>query len=252
MLNDTNYLIRLDDASEYMNFDKWDAIMAIFKIHGIFPLIAMIPECCDNEVMFGPANPERYNSFIKECVSANCAFALHGYTHELHNTKNNILDVNQYAEYTDMSFSAQKTMIEKGFTYLESMGIKDRFFVAPAHGFDQNTLAVLQELSKDVVISDGYFNWPGYSNGLLWLPQQLWKPLNKPKRGVWTICLHPSNMSDDEITELNEFIIKEKDKFLSFKDIVNQEWKELSLFDFFISKMRVKWLRIKKIILSFI
>ncbi|MUK26519.1 DUF2334 domain-containing protein [Aliivibrio fischeri] len=249
MLNDTNYLIRLDDASTYMDFDKWNTIIEICKEHGIAPLIAIIPKCNDNEVMFGPEDIDQFDDFINNCLSANCSFALHGYTHELHNTNDNIIDVNQYAEYTGVSFSEQKKMIESGFEYLESKGIQDRFFVAPAHGFDHTTLAVLGSLSKDVVISDGYFNWPGYSDGLLWLPQQLWRPLSKEKRGLWTICLHPNNMTKEDISAFKAFIIKDNNNFLDFNFVANQEWKKLSYLDFFLSKMRIRWLKIKKFII---
>ena len=41
------YLIRLDDACEYMNEDKWDKIESLFDSLAVKPIVSVIPHCED-------------------------------------------------------------------------------------------------------------------------------------------------------------------------------------------------------------
>ena len=43
------YLIRLDDASEYMNVDNWAMIEELLEKYGIKPIVGIIPKNEDKE-----------------------------------------------------------------------------------------------------------------------------------------------------------------------------------------------------------
>ena len=38
------YLIRLDDASEYMDVERWRHVECVLDKHGVKPLVGIIPE----------------------------------------------------------------------------------------------------------------------------------------------------------------------------------------------------------------
>ena len=54
--------------------------------------------------------------------------------------------------------------------------------------------------------------YPFSESGMTYIPQQLWA-LKKYPLGIWTVCLHPNNMS---ILEINNFEKSLNDHF--FKD----------------------------------
>ena len=52
----TKYLFRVDDVSEFMDFDKFDKLKKIFLKHNVKPLIAVIPENRDKKIHFLESN----------------------------------------------------------------------------------------------------------------------------------------------------------------------------------------------------
>ena len=63
----------------------------------------------------------------------------------------------------------KKKMIKKGLRLLRAKGLNPRFFAAPAHGFDLNTLKVLKDINFKC-ISDGFFAEACIRDGLTWIP----------------------------------------------------------------------------------
>ena len=53
---------------------------------------------------------------------------------------------------------------------------------------------------------------------MTYIPQQLWS-LKKYPLGIWTVCLHPNNMSNLEINKFEKCINDDffKDKFINSK-----------------------------------
>ena len=46
------YIIRLDDASHFSNFKKWNKIERILDKYNIKPIVAVIPENMDNSISY--------------------------------------------------------------------------------------------------------------------------------------------------------------------------------------------------------
>ena len=80
-----------------------------------------------------------------------------------------------------------------------------------SHTFDLNTLSAIKENSDIEIISDGISLNPYFYKNLLFIPQQLWYPKRLPF-GLWTICIHPNDMEEEQIHELDK---KLSDRFFS-------------------------------------
>ena len=50
------YLIRLDDASHFSNLEKWDRIEYILNRYNVKPVVAVIPNNMDNNLMYSTIN----------------------------------------------------------------------------------------------------------------------------------------------------------------------------------------------------
>jgi hypothetical protein len=122
-------------------------------------------------------------------------------------------------EFAGVAQERQHQWIEKGREILCGHGLEPEIWVAPRHGTDQATLAAL--LSQGLaVLSDGFAANPFRDRGVLWIPQQLWGPIEK-RSGVWTICLHANTASDALCEELREFLSRFADQFTSVDQVLS-------------------------------
>jgi hypothetical protein len=96
---------------------------------------------------------------------------------------------------------------------LRGRGLRPQVFVAPRHGLDQVTLRVLREEGIGLV-SDGFARRPFRHFGLIWIPQQVWGPVEK-KSGLWTICLHSNSATDEDVATLEAFLERFSGQFIS-------------------------------------
>jgi len=77
-------------------------------------------------------------------------------------------------------------------------------WMAPNHAFDYATLSALNSCGF-TALTDGISLFPCKRNGIICVPQQLWKPLWVPT-GVITICLHTNEISTQEIRAIRRFL----------------------------------------------
>ena len=94
-------------------------------------------------------------------------------------------------------------------------GIKTDVFMAPAHSFDCNTLAALTDETAITTITDGFSLHPYYKDNFWWVPQQLWKFRWMPF-GIWTICLHPNQMTNDEMARFEKDLLTYRQRCIAF------------------------------------
>jgi len=206
----SKYIIRLDDASEYMNFEKWNPYFKIFEQYNIFPIIAVIP--CNRDPKMLNSNPDKnFWDKVRDWQKKNYVIALHGYEHLYSNANPGIMGINKYSEFAGINLQTQISMLQNGLAKFNSEDIYTNMFVAPAHSFDKNTIKALIYVGINY-ISDGFFLNPIFKNGINWIPQQLWKPIKKNK-GVWTICVHPETESEAKYYEIKNFIENNLDNF---------------------------------------
>jgi len=230
------YIIRLDDATPTMDWNKWNKIFQILDKYNIKPIIAVIPNNEDQKMIIDKYNKNFWNE-VRLWQDKGYHIAMHGYNHKYITQKSGIIPINKLSEFAGVDINIQKEKIKKGWEIFLKHNIKPDIWIAPAHSFDYNTLKVLKE-TDIFIISDGIAFYPYNKYNFYWLPQQLWWYVEK-QEGIWTICLHPNNMNDNKILELEQIIKNNIDKFqidinklyktfenrnLNFKDKLYYRW----------------------------
>ncbi|ADK83329.1 DUF2334 domain-containing protein [Sediminispirochaeta smaragdinae] len=212
------YILRLDDANPCMDRSKWGKVETIVNACGIKPLVAVVPDNRDPKLAKEAEDPFFWPR-VKGWKDRGWDIALHGYQHVLHQSFGGLVPINRRSEFVGKDLSEQKLMIGTGYSILAEKGVIPTVWVAPAHGFDRDTLRALKAETPIRVISDGLALQPFMYLGFSWIPQQLWGPVER-NCGVWTICLHPNNMNGDEFDRLEDFCKQHAEQFISVSDIV--------------------------------
>ena len=179
----SQYILRLDDASDYMDVEKWQRMEDILDRYGIKPLVGVIPDNRDSSLT------ETYKQL-----------ALHGCYHKYTTEEGGINPVNKRSEFAGVPLDKQKEMIRHGVDILKSHNIEPKVFFAPSHTFDENTLIALKEESNIRIISDTIANDVYLENGFYFIPQQSGR-VRKLPFNVCTFCYHPNIMKNDDFEE---------------------------------------------------
>ena len=66
--------------------------------------------------------------------------------------------------------------------------------------------------------------------------------------GYWTYCFHPNTMTNEDLLDFENFIIRNHSKFISFKDIEIDFSRKLNLFDRIYSFLYFKYRFIKTLV----
>ena len=238
------YLFRLDDACEQMNLSKWQSIEAIFNKYEIKPIVAVIPENKDQNLIHQDRIPDFWN-LVRNWEKNGWTIGMHGYQHVFHkiSKSQSIIPYYDRSEFSGLSLEIQKNKIKQCLNIFLSNKINPTVWVAPAHSFDAVTLKAISEETDIKIISDAISLYPFCRDGLYFIPQQLWN-IKWKLFGIWTVCLHPNNMSEQDIKDLDQKLMatKMQQKTISVSDIP-LFYKEESIFDEVFSI--VYWLRYK-------
>lgn len=220
------YFFRLDDIAPNMNWENFYWLRKLFKQRGVKPLLAIIPDSQDPELLKYPGNPDFWG-IINELYHDGWIITQHGYQH-LYKTKDGgILNINFRSEFAGLDFQAQNYQIAAGKQIMREKSIDPEIFVAPSHSFDKNTIRALLQNGFNY-ISDGIALYPFKKRGLIWLPQIFWRP-RKFMAGLITIALHPNTMSREDLVVLQNFIEVNRNKIGNFSELT--EWhKEAGFF----------------------
>ena len=240
------YLIRLDDAHPSMHKERWRRVQDICLNYNIKPMIAVIPDNKDKGLVYSSFDQNFWSDL---CLKQNIGWTigLHGYQHNLRPSSKGLVPINNYSEFTSIDMPIQGKMISDGLKILQDFNLEPEVWIAPAHGFDKNTIKALLQYSNIRIISDGLSFRPYVRYGMNWIPQQLWRGRSM-WFGTWTLCLHPSNMSDDEINSFERFAKINKQKIVSVKHI---RFNKFSLIDWIISFLFSSLLKIKQVAKKF-
>ena len=213
------YLLRLDDACPTQDRQKWDAIEGVLRRHLIRPIVAIIPANADRSLMRDQPDTSFWQR-ARSWESDGWMIALHGYSHSLRSSGRGMVPVGRRSEFVGLPRDEQRKRVREGVRLLAAQGITPEAWVAPAHGFDRFTLEALTAESAIRVISDSFARRPIVRHGFVWIPQQLWHP-REMARGLWTICLHPNEMNDTSIQNLDTFIAGRRTFFIDPKAAVS-------------------------------
>ncbi|HEY3703629.1 MAG TPA: DUF2334 domain-containing protein [Terracidiphilus sp.] len=197
------YLLRVDDLCPTVHRERWERLRALIEEFGLRPILAVVPANEDRELDASPADQTFWRQ-MRALQGAGAAIALHGFSHTCSASGRSLVPVHRTSEFAGISFERQRERIACGMAILRGHGLDARLFVAPRHGFDNNTLRALQEEGIGL-LSDGFTRVPFVRGGLTWIPMQLWAPVPRSS-GVWTICVHPNTLHDAQIAELRTFL----------------------------------------------
>lgn len=212
------YIIRLDDASEHMNIEKWVRMKKLLDKHGIKPIIGIIP-CNKDPELLQFDEIQDFWKLMRKWQQEGWIPALHGYTHVFETNEGGINPVNNMSEFAGIPLEKQKDKIRQGYIKLKSEGLSPVVFFAPAHTFDENTLKALEEETDIRVISDTIASDVYYMKPFYYIPQQSGRVRRLPFRTV-TFCYHPSIMKDSDYERLERFIGSFGDSFVDYDHIL--------------------------------
>jgi predicted deacetylase len=225
-----NYLVRLDDACETMDSQKWQKIEDVLQKYNIKPMVGIIPNNNDETLMIDKADDgfwdKAFNWQKKEWT-----IALHGYDHVYVTQEGGINPVHKKSEFAGLSLKEQEEKVAKGFAILQDKNLDVKFFFAPSHTFDENTLKALYSKTSIRRVSDTIARFPYKKGEFVIFPQQFgyFRTINIP--GYWTFCFHPNSMKNDDFDLVDLFIKKNKDKFISFDEIETEKLTSKSIMD---------------------
>lgn len=217
-MGNSHYLIRLDDACPTMDKQRWNRIESILDSFGVKPMVGVIPANADPKQKVDKPDPNFWAK-VKNWEDKGWAIALHGYDHLYISNNGGINPLWNRSEFAGVALEEQKEKIRKGVEILKSKGLNPKYFFAPSHTFDLNTLKALDECTDIRIISDTIATKPYKWNGFIFIPQIGGHCRDMKFNGIWTFCLHPSGMDENAFKNLEKFLLKNQDKFTSFSNI---------------------------------
>ena len=208
--------VRLDDITPDMDWEKFRRLEKLLDKYHIAPLIGIVPDNQDPNLMRSPAMPD-FDAQIKTWEAKDWVFAMHGWKHIYTTQKGGLFPLNNFSEFAGVPKNKQREMIYDGKERLQKMGVITNIFMAPAHSFDKNTLVVLKEAGFKY-ITDGFGEVPYEWRGLTFLPIafQKSKDIEKPE-GYTTLVFHTNTMNDQDFENFEKTLEKHKDDFISYK-----------------------------------
>jgi len=209
----TRYLLRLDDACPTWDAVRWERVLALADECGIRPILGVLPDNRDPDLVRGAADADFWPR-MRELAAQGATIALHGYRHLAAYKGGGLLPLHVWTEFAGAPLATQQAWITQGLHLLRAQGLAPELWIAPCHGQDRNTLRALRA-SGITALSDGLASVPYRRGGIVWVPQQLWTPMEKGS-GLWTILLHPNTATDQEIEALGNFLRAHREEFLSF------------------------------------
>lgn len=206
------YLIRLDDASDHMNTERWARVEKMLDDNGIKPLVGVIPLNRDPMLLEFAEDPGFWEK-AKAWQEKGWRIALHGYEHLYTSNCAGINPVHDRSEFAGHPLVIQREKIREGARILREKGLNPTAFFAPSHTFDRNTLEALRLESDIRTISDTVANDTYCRFGFTFIPQQAGRVRELPFK-VTTICLHPNYTTDPELDEIESFFKSHSGQFL--------------------------------------
>lgn len=227
--------MRLDDASDYMDVEKWDRMKLLLDQYGVKPIFGIIPNNKDESLINAYEKDEYFWEKMQQWVSQGWTPALHGYDHCYITEEGGLNPVNYRSEFAGLSLEIQCDKLKKGDEILKSHGIHAEIFFAPSHTFDENTLKALQAVTEIRTISDTVGFDIYYDRDFYFIPQQSGAVRKLPFRVV-TFCYHPNVMEEKDFERLEQFLMENQKYFISNHKVILKK-RKLGLLDKCLKKL---------------
>ena len=243
------YLLRLDDACPTMNRERWGRMEELLDRYGVRPMVGIIPDNNDSKQKIDAENPDFWDT-VNNWAKKQWAIVLHGYDH-CYISEEGLKGLNPLwprSEFAGVPLEKQKEKIRKGVRIFRSHGIDPKYFFAPSHTYDKNTLVALREESNIRIISDTIATKPYKEGEFTIIPQVGGHCAVMKLPGIWTFCLHPSTMTEDDFVATERFIRGHKREFIGFHDLDLNNLKKKDLKSQWLSWLyfthrRLKWIK---------
>lgn len=219
-----------------MNKAKWQRMEDILDKYHIKPLVGIIPANADPQTMIESENPQFWAK-AHNWEQKGWSMALHGYDHVCI-SDGGMKGLNPFwkrSEFAGLTLAQQREKIKKGYSIMKEKGFEPKYFFAPSHTFDENTLVALSEETSIRSISDTIALRPYMKSSFTFIPQITGHCVEFPFSGVYTFCFHPNTMNDDAYFKLEAFLKGHADKFVAFDDLKEDVHKRRKLIDLFFS-----------------
>lgn len=217
----TGMLIRLDDITENMNWELMDRCEKLFNRYDIKPLLGVIPDNKDEELLSHKKNENFWNK-VREWEKKGWEISMHGFSH-IYDKSTNKKDYFKYggqSEFYGHIYEVQKSKIENGLKKFNNEGVAIRSFFAPNHTYDLNTFKALKESGIENVI-DGYGLIPYTDRGLNFIPQLFYREIFLPF-GIQSTQIHLNYWTEKDFQNFELFLKKNKDRFISFEEAISK------------------------------
>ena len=214
------YLIRLDDACPTMDAKKWRRIEDILDSRGVRPMVGVIPANKDSQQQIDNADSDFWTK-VKKWEKKGWAIALHGYDH-CFISEAGMSGLNPLwarSEFAGVPLESQKEKVRKGVAEFRVHGIEPKYFFAPAHTYDENTLTALREESNIRIISDTIATKPYRKDDFVFIPQLGGHCAEMKIPGIWTFCLHPSAMAEENFEATERFLKSHQNEMIGFDEL---------------------------------
>ena len=208
---------RIDDVTTHMDWDKFDRVVEIFNRYDIKPLIGIIPNNRDPELLQLPYRKDGWER-IQALNAKGWPTAQHGYQHVYTTCESGLLGINDSSEFAGIDYETQYSMLSEGKKILEESGLGTNIFMAPAHSYDLNTLEALRALGFKYV-TDGYSLHPYMRNGLKFIPCQTAVPRRVPF-GLQTVCLHPNTMKENTFLLMENWLQRNRHHVCDYEEAI--------------------------------
>lgn len=229
------YIIRLDDASEYMDLKKWKQMEMLLDKYRVKPIFGIIPENKDTFLISKYEKNNQFWTLAESWIDKGWIPAMHGFEHRYVTKTGGMNPVNMASEFAGLTYEEQATKIHKGWKILIEHSIIPEIFFAPSHTFDEKTLAAIHHETPIRIISDT-IAWDIYKKGdFFFIPQQSGIVRNLPFKTV-TFCYHPNVMEDEDYIRLEKFLQNNRKYFENFQ-INKIKDRKLNIFDIIIRKL---------------
>tara|TARA_B110000240_G_scaffold133040_1_gene147646 strand:- start:1135 stop:1872 length:738 start_codon:yes stop_codon:yes gene_type:complete len=214
------YIIRFDDITPLMNWEKFNVIAKSIINLGIKPIIGVVPENRDLKLNIGKENINFWDT-IRNYQSLGWGIAQHGCYHQYTTKNSGILGLSNKSEFAGLDYKDQFQLINTGKQILNNEGINTDLFMAPSHSFDITTIKVLKEC-KIKYITDGFGLYPYDYEGITLIPQLYASPLNH-YFGIYTICLHTNTMNSENLISMVKFITNNSKHIISYEAAIKHK-----------------------------
>ncbi len=219
MIEGARYLVRFDDICPGMNWQVWREIEKILADSDVRPMLAVVPSNEDAHLDVGPREA-RFWELVRGWQARGWTIGLHGYQHRYVTREAGLIGLNDRSEFAGLPAAEQADKLRRALEIFAAERVRPEVWIAPAHSFDLNTVAVLRDLGVDAISDGFYFSAHRDEHGMLWVPQQIWGFRYRPF-GLWTVCYHHNDWTAGDLRRFAADVAAYRARITHFAEIAS-------------------------------